>query len=147
MSCLFWNCRGLGNLCTEKELGELIRAKDPSVVFLAKTWADEARLKKIKRDFDFSNMFFVDRNNRGGGLVMYWRNGVDLQVDTSSKNHIDAIVNKGKEDAWRVTGFYGEPITHKRFESWSLLRQLNNRTTLPWLCAGDFNELLKSSEK
>ena len=78
---------------------------------------------------------------------MYWRNGVDLQVDTSSKNHIDAIVNKGKEDAWRVTGFYGEPITHKRFESWSLLRQLNNRTTLPWLCAGDFNELLKSSEK
>ena len=53
MSCLFWNYCGLGNLRTEKELGELIRAKDPSVVFLAKTWADEARLKKIKRDFDF----------------------------------------------------------------------------------------------
>ena len=71
MSCLFWNCRGLGNLRTEKELGELIQVKDPSVVFLTETWADEARLKKIKRDFDFCNMFFVDRNNQGSGLVMY----------------------------------------------------------------------------
>lgn len=72
---------------------------------------------------------------------------MDLQVDTSSKNHINAIVNKGKEDAWRIIGFYGEPTTHKRFESWNLLRQLNNHITLPWLCARDFNELLKSSEK
>lgn len=78
---------------------------------------------------------------------MYWRNSIDLQVDTFSKNHIDAIVNKGKEDVCRLIGFYGEPITHKRFESWDLLRQLNNCFNLPWLCAGDFNELLKSSEK
>ena len=27
MSCLFWNCHGLGNLCREKEFGDLIRAK------------------------------------------------------------------------------------------------------------------------
>ena len=116
-------------------------------MFLAETWADEARLKKIKRDFDFSNMFFVDRNNRGRGLEMYWRNSMDLQIDTSSKNHIDAIVNKSKEDVWRLTGFYGEPITHKRFESWNLLWQLNNCFNLPWVCAGDFNVLLKSLEK
>ena len=62
---------------------------------------------------------------------MYWRNSIDLQIDTSSKNHIDAIVNKGK----------------RRFESWNLLRQLNNRFNLPWGCVRNFNELLKSSEK
>ena len=48
MSCLFWICRGLENLRIEKELRELIWAKDLSVVFLAETWVDEARLKKIK---------------------------------------------------------------------------------------------------
>ena len=47
MSCLFWNCHGLENLCTEKELGDLIWAKDPSMVFLAETLANEARLKQI----------------------------------------------------------------------------------------------------
>ena len=32
-------------------------------------------------------------------------------------------------------------------ESWNLLRELNNRFSVPWLCGGDFNELLKSHEK
>ena len=41
-----WNCRGFGNLCTGKELGELVQVKDndPSVVFIAETWIDKARL-------------------------------------------------------------------------------------------------------
>ena len=65
MSCLAWNCRGLGNLCTVRELGDLIRAKNPSVVFLAETWADEARLKEVKRNLGFDNLHFVERINRG----------------------------------------------------------------------------------
>ena len=42
MSLLVWNSRRLGNLHTCKELEVLIRAKDPFVVFLAETWADES---------------------------------------------------------------------------------------------------------
>ena len=45
MSCLAWNCHGLRNLCTGRELGEIIRAKDPFVVFLVKTFIDDARLE------------------------------------------------------------------------------------------------------
>lgn len=71
MSIIVWNCRGFGNLRTQKELEVLIRAKDPSFVFLAKTWADKARLKEIKRNLNFENLFFVDKNNGGGGLAMY----------------------------------------------------------------------------
>lgn len=78
---------------------------------------------------------------------MYWKNSIDLSADTFSKNHIDAIINKEKEGAWRFTSFYGEPATHKRFESWNKLRQLNNRHSLPWLCARYFNEIFQSSEK
>ena len=64
MSIIVWNCRGLGNPRTGKELEVVIRAKDPSVVFIAETWADEARLQEIKRNIDFDNLFFVERNNR-----------------------------------------------------------------------------------
>ena len=147
MSIIVWNCRGLGNLRTGKELEVVIRAKVPSVVFIAETWADEARLQQIKRNIEFDNLFFVERNNRGGGLALFWRNSVDLSVDSFSPNHIDSIINKGKEDVWRFTGFYGEPVTHKRMESWNKLRQLHNKFNLPWLCAGDFNEIIRSSEK
>ena len=147
MSCLVWNCCGLGNLLTEKELGVLVRAKDPSVMFIAETWADEARLKDIKRKLEFDHLFVVPRINRGGGLALFWRNSIDVNVETSSKYHIDSIINKGREDAWRFTGFYGELATHLRHESWTKLRQLNSRFNLPWLCAGDFNEIVRSEEK
>ena len=68
-------------------------------------------------------------------------------METFSKNHMDSIINKGKENAWRFIGFYGEPATHLRHESWSKLRQLNSRFNLPWICARDFNEILRSNEK
>ena len=47
MSFLAWNCRGLGNLRTVRELVEIIRAKDPTVVFLAETLTDDARLEFV----------------------------------------------------------------------------------------------------
>ncbi|XP_050278364.1 uncharacterized protein LOC126719909 [Quercus robur] len=122
----------------------MVRAKDPSAVFLAETWADEARLKAMQRDLNFHNLFFVERNNEGGGLALYWSNSINLNVESYSKNHFDAIINKGERDAWRFIGFYGEPVTHKRHKSWDMLRQLNNRFKLPWLCSGNFNEIVKS---
>ena len=71
---------------------------------------------------------------------------MNLRVETSSKNHIDCIIG-GTEGAWRFIGFYGEPITHKRHESWALLWKLHSQFNLPWLCAGDFNEIAKGAEK
>ena len=71
MSIIVWNYRGFGNLRTGKELKVVTQEKDPSIVFLAETWADEARLKEIKCNINFEFHFFVDKNNRGGGLAMY----------------------------------------------------------------------------
>ena len=59
MSCLVWNYRGLGNPCIGNELADIVLAKDPSVVFIAEIWADEARLKDVKQKIQFENMFMV----------------------------------------------------------------------------------------
>lgn len=32
-------------------------------------------------------------------------------------------------------------------EAWNKLRGLNNRPSIPWLCAGDFNEISRHNEK
>ncbi|XP_075659257.1 uncharacterized protein LOC142629162 [Castanea sativa] len=137
-----------GNPRTGKELEVLIWVKDPSVVFLAETLADEASLKEVQRNINFDNLFYVEKNPRGGGgLALYWKNSIDVHVDSFSKYHIDSIINKGGDEAWRFTGFYGEPATHKRVEAWNKLRLINTRHDLPWLCARDFNEITRSSEK
>lgn len=44
MRVLFWNCHGLKKLQTIPELGDLVRAQDPTSVSLTETWLDEARL-------------------------------------------------------------------------------------------------------
>ena len=147
MNLLVWNCRGLGNLRTERELVSILRAKDPSVVFIAETWADEARLERTLSNINFDQKWVVPRTTRGGGLVLFWKNSVNLTVVESHKYYIDAIINKNGDNEWRFTGFYGEPDSSRRNEAWAKLRSLNSSQNIPWLCAGDFNEITRQEEK
>ena len=78
---------------------------------------------------------------------MFWKSGIEVDVVSSSLNHIDATINKSSGEAWQFIGFYGEPETHRRHESWDLLRQLHRKSSLPWLCASVFNKITKQSEK
>ena len=82
-----------------------------------------------------------------GGLALFWKKGVELDVESSSLNHIDALTNKGKDDVWRFIGFYNVPETLRRMKSWNLMRNLHGRFSVPWLCEGDFNEITKTHEK
>ena len=125
----------------------MIWAQDPSIVFLAETWLDKDRLETIKARYKFGGLVEVSRENRGGGVTVLWKKECDFTMDSYSLNHIDAIVNKGKDDEWRFTGFYGEPDTNIRHESWAKLRRLKNKHSLLWVCAGDFNEIVKAHEK
>ena len=72
-------------------------------MFLTKIWVDETRLKDVLRRVKFENMFIAPRTNMGGGLVFFWRLTIDVTVKGFSKNYIDAIINKNKENKWRFT--------------------------------------------
>lgn len=82
-----------------------MRAQAPSVMFLAETWTNKARLE------------LLPRRNKWHGLVIFWKADFDLEVETFSKYHINTTINKNKEDEWRLIGFYGEPETQKRHEA------------------------------
>ena len=125
----------------------MIRAQDPAIVFIAETWLVEARLKVLLKNLKFRNMHVVSEETQGGGLVLLWRGDVQLRVVSSSLNHVDTIINEGRDNTWRFTGFYGAPETSNRHITWNLLRNLNAQFDFPWVCAGDFNEILKSHEK
>ena len=42
----------------------------------------------------------VLKETRAGGLALLWRNSVQIDVYSPSLNHIDVIVDKGKENSW-----------------------------------------------
>jgi hypothetical protein len=61
--------------------------------------------------------------------------------------HIDVEITEDDGFKWRFTGIYGEPRVDKREEIWKLRRTLHMQEKLPWVCIGDFNEILYSFEK
>ena len=116
-------------------------------MFLIETWQDEGPLERLRCKLQFDNKFVANSQNKGGGLCLLWKSSINIQVNSFSPSHIDAVVDDNTPNAWRFTRFYGAPETSKREESWALLRRLNSQSTLPWCCMGDFNELVRLEEK
>ncbi|XP_023927230.1 uncharacterized protein LOC112038639 [Quercus suber] len=50
-----------------------------------------AGMKKIKMKLDFVNGLYVQRQGRGGGLAIFWRKEVNLEIKRYSRHHIDAV--------------------------------------------------------
>ena len=71
-----------------------------------------------------------------------------MDTQTFSRWHIDAIIDFSDSiGKWHLTGFYGNPNTQGRPESWARLHQLAKTNNLPWICVGDFNEVFSVIEK
>ena len=66
MSCLSWNCRGLGNPQTEDELVALVSNKDPKIVFLMEMKLEKIPMERIGRKMQFNNIFVAPRLNMAG---------------------------------------------------------------------------------
>ena len=101
----------------------------------------------IKEGLNRSQGLVVPCKGRSGGLAILWTKELKVDVQTFSDNDIDEIVDQGVTGhQWRITGFYGNPETSKRQESWLLLKRLSNLNSLPWVCSKDFNELMHERE-
>jgi exonuclease III len=148
MNILSWNCRGLGNFQTVHALRGLVNRNDPKIVFLMETKINSLRMEGVRRTIGFENGLSIPSEGKSGGLALLWRQGYEVVINSYSKYHIDSVVKvKTTDDIWRVTGFYGHPETSQKETTWRLLESLNNQSNVPWVCVGDFNEILENREK
>ena len=99
-------------------------------------------MEPIKVELGFQSMLAVSSEGRRGGLALLWKSGVVIDTNTYSPHHIDAQVLPPSGQPWRLTGIYGYLDEQQKPETWRLLRHLYSRSTLPWVCLGDFNEIL-----
>jgi len=63
-----------------------------------------------------------------------------------SQYHIDAIVTEYGKEPWRLTCVYGDAQTAERHKTWDMLKFIKASSHLPWMCMGDFNEVLLREE-
>lgn len=85
-------------------------------------------------------------SGRSGGLAVFWKDGLNLRVKFFSRYHIDAwVAEPGKED-WRLTCFYREANRSLRQNTWDTMARLRGESTLPRVCIGDFNDVLRREQ-
>ncbi|XP_022743890.1 uncharacterized protein LOC111294791 [Durio zibethinus] len=104
-------------------------------------------LDRIRQRCKIRDVFGVDATGKSGGFGMMWKDGVQLNLQSFSKNHIDIELLGQPGQNWRITGFSREPKTTERYRTWRLLERLGDQSDEPWLCLGDFNEILFDTEK
>ncbi|MCH81372.1 endonuclease/exonuclease/phosphatase family protein, partial [Trifolium medium] len=147
MSIIGWNCRGLGNPSAVTHLKYLICKYKSDVMILYETLINSNRTNELRQVLGFDSCFAVDREGRGGGVAVFWKNELGCTITNFSTNHVDIDIADSIRGNWRLTRFYGYPEGSRRRDSWNLLKTLSRRSNLPWCVIGDFNDILSSDEK
>ncbi|XP_030969697.1 uncharacterized protein LOC115989974 [Quercus lobata] len=148
MSILSWNCRGLGNPWTVNAFKRAWNKKAPIYVFLMEIKLITDQLNAKKQGWTYNQGIAISFEGSSGGLALLWKPDAKVYVKNFSRWFIDAhVVCETTGLTWKLTGFYGQLDTSKREETWTLLESLGQSNTLPWLCVGDYNEIVKCSEK
>jgi exonuclease III len=129
-----------------REVRDLAKDYAPSVLCLLETQIDKKRVEGLARTLGFDNSFAVSSQGRSGGLGLFWNNEINLEVLPYSQYHIDAIISSPTMEQWRLTCVYGEARVSERYKMWDLLKFLRSSSPLPWVCMGDFNEVLHREE-
>jgi hypothetical protein len=127
-----WNCQRLGNLRVVQDLCRMVKNKNPNLVLFMETKMRKKRLKKIRHRLGFSSLFAVDCVGKGGGFGLLWKENAVVEIQNFSHRHINAIIHLEAP---------------KRHKAWTLLRHLSRLDPLPWMCIGDFNEVVNGTEK
>jgi hypothetical protein len=149
MKLLVWNYQGLGNVPVVCGLLNCHKLEKANVLFFSETKSDEKKMKILRMKLGLENMEVVECEGKGGRIAVLWRRGVNVVLRNKSKNHIDMEVSETGVLPWRFTDIYGESQENLKYKTWLLMEDLmlQHQSGQPWLCAGDFNEILYKHEK
>ncbi|KAL5565121.1 hypothetical protein UlMin_028285 [Ulmus minor] len=147
MNVMVWNVQGIGNTWTSNALLSHVRKFSPDIVFLLESKLFSTQIPGLVRKLGFSNFYGVDRVGFSGGLVLFWKDHIVVKINSSARFYIDAFISSSDIIPWRFSGIYGDPNPNQRKNTWELIQRLCLVDHGPWICCGDFNEILDVSEK
>lgn len=101
----------------------LLRHENPKVLCLIETNLSSVEFVRIRWKFGFHNGIGVDSMDRKRGPTLLWKEGVNLEVKSYDKLHIDALIRyEDDREVWHFLGFYEEPMVGERWRAWERLR-------------------------
>lgn len=125
----------------------LVSAKKLDFVFLMETMVGWVHAENLRVRIGYEGCFCVLNEELKAGLMFLLKTNNMTQLLSSSSNHIDLEVSFLGRQQCRLTCYYGFLERARRRESWDFLRELKDKSRIPWVVIGDFNDLLTQSNK
>jgi hypothetical protein len=94
----------------------------------------------------YDHSFAISSSGRSGGIGLFWTNEIKIDILPYSQYHLDVKITEAEGDPWRLTCVYGEAQVPLRFKTWDVMKHIKSANALPWVCIGDFNEVLHQHE-
>ncbi|KAG5530598.1 hypothetical protein RHGRI_025530 [Rhododendron griersonianum] len=138
----------IGHTLTSQALGDMVRRNRPSIVFLMETKNNKVKLETIRRRLNFDFSSYVDPEGLAGGIALWWNKDISVDVEFANKNLVHTVLSDNADSScWAATFVYGCPSYAGKEKVWNELREIANSEILPWLCIGDFNQVLNAGDK
>ena len=141
------NSRGMQKSSAVHGLLSLQEHTRPDVLSLSETHLSKAKAGKLKNMLKFDEVLVSESDGRSGGLPLFYHRDLNITSSEVNANFIDIFIDEDSDSGWRFTGFYGEPCGERKHLSWDYIRGLRSKFDLPWMIAGDFNEILYGYDK
>ena len=105
-------------------------------------------LERIWRRVHFTNQCYVESEGLSEGLALWWMDDFQLDIRHKSRNMIRAVISISSfSPSWAILFVYAPPQRSLRRNFWVQIKQMALANNNPWVCIGDFNEIVLIGEK
>ncbi|XP_026440651.1 uncharacterized protein LOC113339624 [Papaver somniferum] len=140
MKIVSWNVQGIANNFTKQQFQNLVKTQNSDFIFLCETKIDESRMMLIAQYVHYYNFACIDREGMAGGLVLMWKDGIDVEVIGCENNIIHALIQLYPSKPQVLISFmYGSTYTKPKKTQWNCLCEFSKDIQLSWLVIGDLN--------
>lgn len=149
MNLVAWNCQGAQKPSFQNTVRDLAQAFSPTVMIISKTKVGGARAKSISDHLPFNGAIHANTIGLTSGLWVLWDSTqVEISELASTEQEIHVLVKVLSSNiSWHFSAIYASPRYAERNLLWKNLSTVAASHSLPWILAGDFNEVLTREDK
>ncbi|XP_027082559.1 uncharacterized protein [Coffea arabica] len=142
------NCRGAANANFRRNLKEILREYDPSILILVETRTDSGKADWIVQSSQLTDKTCVETCGFSGGIWVLWnKHKWAVEVITRNRQVIHMLVKRVRGEEWMLSAVYASPDPPTRRSLWEYFSNIDKSINFPWMVVGDFNEVISSEEK
>lgn len=145
---IVWNVRGAAGKAFGQTLIDMKKRTKAKIFVLVETRCSGPNAQKVIKQLGFKYQIVEEARGLSGGIWILWNDDlISLTVLSKHKQYIHCAVTGIGRRAWLFTAIYASPRATEREELWNDLIRIADSINMPWLIAGDFNDIKSPDEQ